>query len=85
MRNRIRITLTALALVLAVNGLQAQTAKVEYAYDGMYQFIPKSMTADGKVRLVTRAQMAAMARRKFTSPCTTRTLSKKKSYRTMQE
>jgi len=55
MRNRIRITLTALALVLAVNGLQAQTAKVEYAYDGMYQFIPKSMTADGKVRLVTKS------------------------------
>lgn len=42
-------------LALIAGRGQAQTALVEYDYDGMYQFIPKSMSSDGQVRLVTKS------------------------------
>jgi len=47
MGTRIKIMAAALTMVLAVGGAWAQTTKVEYTYNGMYQFIPKSMTVDG--------------------------------------
>lgn len=45
----------ALALAFAPLATEAQTAMVEYKYNGMYQFMPQSMSADGEVRLVTKS------------------------------
>lgn len=51
----LRKSAVSIILFSATGGMQAQTANIEYSYYGMYQFIPKSMTTDGNVRLVTKS------------------------------
>lgn len=55
MGNKTRMAMLALGLAMGIGTANAQTAKLEYNENDMFQFIPKSLSSDGNVRLVTKS------------------------------